>query len=201
MLGKIAIAAGASVTFFVVLIAATAGAVASLLASGTGSPSCTPAGAGPGGKTGYGPEQISNAATIVAVGKQMNVPEQGWIVALATAIQESGLRNLDHGDRDSLGLFQQRPTQGWGNPEQIMNPVYSSTQFYRHLLEVPGWQQMSVNDAAQTVQRSGLPNAYAQHEPVARELVRAVYGATCTGSPTNSDPSRPRQVHLGLRSP
>jgi hypothetical protein len=94
----------------------------------------------------------------------MNVPEQGWVVAIAAALQESGLHNLDYGDWDSLGLFQQRPSQGWGTPAQIMNPTYAATQFYRNLLAVPDWQQMTVNDAAQAVQRSGFPNAYAQHE-------------------------------------
>lgn len=170
-------------SFFLVVIAATAGTVASLFAGGNGgSLTCTPTGSGLGGAAGYGPEQISNAATIVAVGKQMRVSQQGWVIALASAIQESGLRNLDHGDRDSLGLFQQRPSQGWGSAEQIRNPTYSTTQFYRHLLAVPGWEQMSVNDAAQSVQRSGTPHAYGRHEPAARQLVGVVHGAACTGS-------------------
>jgi cell wall-associated NlpC family hydrolase len=129
---------------------------------------------------GYGAEQLANAAVIVAVGKQLNVPERGQVVAIATAMQESTLGNLDHGDRDSLGLFQQRPSQGWGTPGQIMNPAYAATQFYQHLLRLPGWQTMSVNDAAQAVQRSGFPNAYAQHEPTARLIVATVTGAGCT---------------------
>ncbi|MGH3677970.1 MAG: C40 family peptidase, partial [Mycobacterium sp.] len=102
------------------------------------------------------------------------------VVAIATAMQESTLTNLDHGDRDSVGVFQQRPSQGWGTPAQIMNPTYAATQFYQHLLTEPGWQQMSVNDAAQAVQRSGKPNAYAQHEQAARDVLAAVHGATCT---------------------
>ncbi len=188
MLAKIGIAAGIFLSFFVVVIAAAAGFIASLFAGENGgSLTCTQTGSGPaGGVNGYGPEQISNAATIVAVGKQMDLPEQGWVVALATAIQESGLRNLDYGDRDSLGLFQQRPSQGWGSPEQIRNPTYSTTQFYRHLLAVPGWEQMSVNDAAQWVQRSGFPHAYGRHELAARQLTGAVHGAACTSSPTGA---------------
>ncbi|WP_338595430.1 M23 family metallopeptidase [Saccharopolyspora sp. SCSIO 74807] len=185
MLAKMGIAAGICASLFVVVIAAAAGSIASLFAGGSGgSLTCTPVGSGPDGANGYGREQIGNAATIVAVGRQMGVPEEGWVVALATAIQESGLRNLDYGDRDSLGLFQQRPSQGWGSPEQIRNPTYSTTQFYRHLLAVPGWEQMSVNDAAQLVQRSGFPNAYGRHELAARQLAGAVHGAACTGSPT-----------------
>jgi cell wall-associated NlpC family hydrolase len=101
-------------------------------------------------------------------------------VAIATAMQESTLANVDHGDRDSLGLFQQRPSQGWGTPAQIMNPTYAASKFYERLLAEPGWQEMSVNDAAQAVQRSGTPNAYAQHEQAARDVLAAVHGAHCT---------------------
>jgi hypothetical protein len=136
---------------------------------------------GPGGAVaGYQDEQLTNAATIVAVGKQMGVPEQGWVVAVATAMQESGLRNVDYGDRDSLGLFQQRPSQGWGTPEQVRSPDYAATQFYQRLLAVEGWQQMPLTDAAQAVQRSGFPGAYARHEQAAGEVVAAVQGVTCT---------------------
>jgi cell wall-associated NlpC family hydrolase len=139
------------------------------------------------GLAGYGPEQMSNAATIVAVGKQMNVPEKGWVVAIAAALQESELVNVGHGDRDSLGLFQERPSQGWGSPAQIMDPTYSTTKFYQHLLAVAGWQQLTVNDAAQAVERSGFPDAYAQHEQAARDIVNAVHGVGCraTGTPPN----------------
>jgi hypothetical protein len=119
-------------------------------------------------------EQLTNAATIVAVGTQLAVPPQGLVVALAAALTESGLRNLNYGDRDSLGLFQQRPSQGWGTPTQILNPTYSATQFYRHLLALPRWQQMSVNNAAQAVQHSGTPTAYAPREPAARALLHTL---------------------------
>ncbi|MGW1680082.1 M23 family metallopeptidase [Saccharopolyspora sp. NPDC002376] len=169
----------------VIVTAAITSAVSAVL-SGNHTASCTPTGANATDASGYGPEQITNAATIVAIGKQMNIPERGWIIALATAIQESGLRNLNHGDRDSLGLFQQRPSQGWGTPAQITDPAYATTQFYRHLLAVPDWQQMSINDAAQAVQRSGFPDAYARHEPTAQQLLATVHGSTCTGTPTGT---------------
>ncbi|MFG3348680.1 C40 family peptidase [Streptomyces sp. NPDC048018] len=119
-------------------------------------------------------EQIPHARTIVATGIAMNVPARGQVVALATAIQESRLRNLRYGDRDSLGLFQQRPSQGWGTPEEILDPVHASTRFYEGLLKVAGWQQMTLTQAAQAVQLSGFPDAYAQWEPLARALQEAI---------------------------
>lgn len=119
-------------------------------------------------------EQIPNAQTIVATGISLDVPKKGQIIALATAMQESRLRNLGSGDRDSLGLFQQRPSQGWGTAQQIHDPVYASEQFYKHLLKVDGWQQMTVTQAAQEVQRSGYPDAYAPWEPLATALQKAI---------------------------
>jgi hypothetical protein len=122
-------------------------------------------------------EQAKNASTIAAVGLSMNVPQFGVEVALATARQESKLHNLDYGDRDSVGLFQQRPSQGWGTQAQILNPVYSTTKFYQALLSVSGWQNMSLTEAAQAVQKSGSPTAYAQWQQFA-----TVVGAVFTGS-------------------
>ncbi|MFB7645672.1 C40 family peptidase [Streptomyces sp. NPDC056084] len=119
-------------------------------------------------------EQVPNARTIVAAGLSLDVPAKGQVIALATAMQESRLRNLNYGDRDSLGLFQQRPSQGWGSAQQIRDPVYASEQFYKHLLKVSGWQQMTVTQAAQAVQRSGLPDAYAQWEDLATALQGAI---------------------------
>ncbi len=126
-------------------------------------------------------EQIPHAQTIVATGISLQVPRRGQIVALATAMQESRLRNLTYGDRDSLGLFQQRPSQGWGTAEQIRDPVYASEKFYKALLKVSGWQQMTVTQAAQAVQRSGYPDAYAQWEPLATALQKAI-AATFPGA-------------------
>ncbi|MCF7552065.1 MULTISPECIES: C40 family peptidase [Pseudonocardia] len=116
-------------------------------------------------------EQKQNANTIIGVGKEMNTPPRAWLVALATAMQESTLRNIDYGDRDSLGLFQQRPSQGWGSPAQVTDPLYSSRTFYERLLQVPRWEQMPVTVAAQTVQRSAFPDAYAKWETLAAGLV------------------------------
>ncbi|MGY5134634.1 C40 family peptidase [Streptomyces nigrescens] len=119
-------------------------------------------------------EQIPNAKTILATGVAMKVPPRGQIVALATALQESGLRNLDYGDRDSLGLFQQRPSQGWGTAQQARDPVHASTKFYEGLLKVSGWQSMTIAQAAQAVQASGFPDAYAKWEPLATALQKAI---------------------------
>ncbi|MER7702417.1 NlpC/P60 family protein [Kitasatospora sp. NPDC097605] len=119
-------------------------------------------------------EQVPNAQAIQATGVAMHIPVRGQVVALATALQESGLRNINYGDRDSLGLFQQRPSQGWGTAEQIMQPVYASTKFYEGLKRVSGWDSMTTTQAAQAVQRSGFPDAYAKWEPLATALQQAI---------------------------
>jgi cell wall-associated NlpC family hydrolase len=124
------------------------------------------------------PEQRQNAETIIGVAKGMNLPPRAWLVGLATAMQESGLRNLGYGDRDSLGLFQQRPSQGWGNPAQVTNPVYASTKFFEHLVTVPGWAQLPVTQAAQAVQRSAFPDAYARWEGLAARLMEVLAGVS-----------------------
>nr|WTB33471.1 hypothetical protein OG781_31875 [Streptomyces sp. NBC_00830] len=134
------------------------------------------------------PEQAANAATISAVGTSRGMPERAVTIALATALQESGLRNIAHGDRDSLGLFQQRPSQGWGTEKQILDPVYSAGKFYQHLAEVPGYSRLPLTVAAQRVQRSGYPQAYAKHEPDAALLAAALTGRTPTA--LNCTPTR-----------
>ncbi|MBO4164583.1 MULTISPECIES: hypothetical protein [Micromonospora] len=121
-------------------------------------------------------DQMANAATIAAIGMQRQMPEQAVVVALATAYQESGLRNLTHGDRDSLGLFQQRPSQGWGTPEQIRDQRYAATRFYKALKKVRGWERMEVTDAAQAVQRSAYPTAYQKWADESQVLARALLG-------------------------
>jgi hypothetical protein len=131
------------------------------------------------------PEQADNAATIVGVGRRLGVPDRAVTIALATAVQESGLANLRGGDRDSVGLFQQRPSQGWGSVSEILDPVYATTAFYEALLKIPGWASLDVTEAAQRVQRSGYPEAYADHEPEARLMAVALLGQapgslTCT---------------------
>jgi hypothetical protein len=115
--------------------------------------------------------QRANAATIIGVARGLGAPPRAWLIALATAMQESTLNNIDYGDRDSRGLFQQRPSQGWGTPAQVTDPVFATTSFIRRLLEVPDWDSLPVTVAAQTVQRSAFPDAYAKWEGLAAELV------------------------------
>lgn len=111
-------------------------------------------------KATWNSEQLANAALIVQVGKERGVPRRGHVVALATAMQESSLRNGACCDHDSLGLFQQRPSMGWGTPAQVRDPRYATNKFYDKLLQVRGWQTMPVWMAAQAVQRSAFPMAY-----------------------------------------
>ncbi|MGC5334255.1 hypothetical protein [Micromonospora sp. DT62] len=128
------------------------------------------------GRVALDPDQMANAATIAAIGIQRKMPERAVVVALATAYQESGLRNLAGGDRDSVGLFQQRPSQGWGTPEQIRDPRYAARKFYAGLKKVRGWEQMRVTDAAQKVQRSAFPEAYEKWADESEVLTRALVG-------------------------
>lgn len=121
-------------------------------------------------------EQADNAATIAGVGRKLGMPDHAVTVAIATAMQETGLRNLPHGDRDSVGLFQQRPSQGWGSEAQLMDTVYASTAFYQRLRQQPNWTRLEVTDAAQLVQRSAAPLAYARWEPMARVAAAALTG-------------------------
>jgi hypothetical protein len=121
-------------------------------------------------------EQSRYAALITAVSVQRGMPARAATIALATAYQESGLRNLDYGDRDSLGLFQQRPSHGWGSPEQILDPYHATNAFYDALAKIDGYPTMPVTQAAQAVQRSGFPDAYADHEQDARVIASALTG-------------------------
>jgi hypothetical protein len=118
-------------------------------------------------------EQVANAATIAAVGRDRGLPERAIVIALATAQQESWLRNLDYGDRDSLGLFQQRPSSGWGTDAEVQDPVYAAGKFYDHLVGVPGWETGRLTDVAQAVQRSAFPEAYQQWSELAEKLAAA----------------------------
>jgi hypothetical protein len=122
------------------------------------------------------PEQSRNASLIAAIGIRRGLPARAVSIALATAFQESKLVNIDYGDRDSLGLFQQRPSQGWGTKAQIMDPEYATNAFYDALEKVDGYQDMRITEAAQVVQRSGFPEAYEQHAKGARALASALTG-------------------------
>jgi murein DD-endopeptidase MepM/ murein hydrolase activator NlpD len=125
-------------------------------------------------------DQVRNAAVIVSVGQDMKVVPRGWVIAVATALQESWLTNLPdlgvHNDHDSIGLFQQRPSQGWGTPDQLADPAYQSRKFYTKLLRVANWQSLPLTEAAQKVQVSAYPDAYAKHEPLASRVVDALTG-------------------------
>ncbi|GHJ51891.1 hypothetical protein Nm8I071_11980 [Nonomuraea sp. TT08I-71] len=120
-------------------------------------------------------KQTANAKAIIAATKKAGLPERAAVISIATSLQESKLENLGHlGDRndhDSLGLFQQRPSSGWGTPEQITNPEYSTLAFEKGLKQVDGWQDMPLTEAAQTVQVSAYPDAYAQWEQQAADIV------------------------------
>jgi hypothetical protein len=120
--------------------------------------------------------QMANAATITAVGVRRRMPERAIVVALAAALQESKLENREDGDRDSLGLFQQRPSQGWGTPEKIQDPRYAAGRFYSALTRVKGWKTMRITEAAQRVQRSAYPNAYDKWADEAAILAMALTG-------------------------
>lgn len=143
------------------------------------SPSCTVTAVG--GSFTVDLEQAANAATIAVAAKRLGLTNHAVTVGLAAALQESGLHNLDYGDRDSLGLFQQRPSQGWGVPTEIMNPPYAANAFFRHLASIPNWSALTVAEAAQRVQRSAAPDAYAQWEPKARILASALTGEVAEG--------------------
>lgn len=138
-------------------------------------------------------EQAHNAAIISAVGLRRGLPARAVTIALTTAYQESGIRNLDYGHADSIGLFQQRPSKGWGTIKQIMDPYYSSGKFYDALLGVKNWRTDDINDVAQKVQRSAHPDAYRKHVSKAQALAAALTGVqpgglTCkAGSPAKAD--------------
>jgi hypothetical protein len=120
-------------------------------------------------------EQTDNAKAIIAATKKAGLDERAAVVAVGTAMQESKLENLGHlgdaNDHDSLGLFQQRPSSGWGTSEQITDPEYSTTQFLNGLKAVDGWRDKPLSEAAQAVQVSAYPDAYAQWETQAADLV------------------------------
>ena len=156
----------------VVLLATAAYAVTRVVQSVT--PSCT---ATIGDETyRIDQEQADNARTIAQVATQVGMPHHAVTIALAAALQESELHNISHGDRDSVGLFQQRPSQGWGSVAQLTTPSYAAAAFYRELAKIPSWEAMSVTEAAQHVQRSAAPDAYASWEPEARVLARILTG-------------------------
>lgn len=129
----------------------------------------------------FDPSQTGYAATITALAVKRGLPPRAATIAIATAIQESKLRNLKYGDRDSVGLFQQRPSQGWGTQEQILDPVYATTKFYDALVKIDGYESMEITKVAQAVQKSAFPEAYADHEQEGRILASAISGHSSGG--------------------
>jgi hypothetical protein len=121
-------------------------------------------------------DQAHNASIIAGIGVDRGLPARAVSIALATAYQESKIHNVDHGDRDSLGLFQQRPSQGWGSASQVQDPVYATNAFYDALQRVDGYESMNISRAAQLVQHSADGSAYAGHEEDARVVASAMTG-------------------------
>ncbi len=155
----------------------------------------------PAGSYGLSLEQALNATTIAAVGERLGLPDHAVTIALAAALQESELVNLAGGDRDSSGLFQQRPSQGWGTPAEIQTPRIAAQSFYTHLAEVDGWEAMSVTDAAQAVQHSAAPSAYADWEAEARVIASVLTGEVPAGFTCHlhlSSSATPEAVHPDL---
>ncbi|HEY5822486.1 MAG TPA: hypothetical protein VIT20_10950 [Propionibacteriaceae bacterium] len=126
-------------------------------------------------------DQAHFTSIIVGLSVRRGLAPRAASIAMATVYQETGIRNLDYGDRDSVGLFQQRPSQGWGTVKQIMDPYYSTGKFYDALVKVKNWETDDINDVAQKVQRSGYPEAYRDHEADARVLASALTGQSPGG--------------------
>lgn len=127
------------------------------------------------------PGQSRNAAIISGLSVKRQLPAHAATIALATAMQESKLRNLSYGHADSLGLFQQRPSQGWGSKKQLQDPIYSTNKFYDALTKVKDYQTLPVTKAAQKVQHSAYPDAYAKHEKSARAFASSLTGNSTAG--------------------
>ncbi|HYZ37145.1 MAG TPA: C40 family peptidase, partial [Pseudonocardiaceae bacterium] len=132
-------------------------------------------------------EQRAIVELIIAIGKQRRLPPRAWQIAIQAGMTESRLHNLHYGDRDSLGIFQMRPSQGWGTVAQVTDPVYEINKFYDVLVRVPEWETQRPGDSAQDIERSAFPARYHQWEPLAVNVISAVGGdvteyvrASCT---------------------
>ena len=142
-----------------------------------------------------GPEQQDNARRIIAVGQQRHLPPRAAQVALQAGLTESRLRNTPGGDRDSIGLFQMRPSQSWGTPQQLQNPDYQINKFYDVLLSTPDWDKGSPGETAQRIERSAFPARYDTVEQAAATLLSRVGGAvdpSGCGAPGSHDAQRPQ---------
>jgi hypothetical protein len=164
----------------VAIVAGSLVAVWNKLQSELFSPTCTATASG--SSVSFSPEQVANAALIAAISDKRGLPPRAASIAIATAIQESKLRNLNYGDRDSVGLFQQRPSMKvWGTREQILDPVHSTNAFYDALIKIDGYESMVITEVAQLVQKSGYPDAYADHEQEGRILASTLRGQSPAG--------------------
>lgn len=175
-----------AVALITIALLAAAAATSIINAITPGSSLCTITSA-QGGPADIDAEQRRNATTMVRVASDMRLPARAPVIAVATAFQESGLRNLRHGDRDSLGLFQQRPSQGWGSPTQILDPAYATHTFYSHLIRIPRWQQRPLTKVAAAIQRPDerYAHLYARHETLAKRVVAELAATTCTARGTS----------------
>ncbi len=146
-------------------------------------------------------DQAHYASIIVGVSVKRDLPPRAATIALATAYQETGIRNLDYGDRDSVGLFQQRPSQGWGTEKQLMDPYYATNTFYNALVKVKNWTKRDITKVAQAVQRSAYPDAYRDHEADARNIASALTGQSPGGFTClerEGNPGKPAQLVKAL---
>jgi hypothetical protein len=147
-------------------------------------------------------EQAHFASIIAGVSVRRGLPSRAASIAIATAYQETGIRNLDYGDRDSVGLFQQRPSQGWGTRQQLMDPYYATGKFYDALIKIKNWESADINDVAQKVQFSGHPEAYSDHEADARVLASALTGQSPAGFSCldrSGTPGDAKELHSALQ--
>jgi cell wall-associated NlpC family hydrolase len=168
------------VVVFTIVIGGSSGPASAAACSTAGPAVSVRAGELPERVGAYSGEQIQNAAAILTVGYQRGLDRHAQQVALIAGMTESGLRDLDGGDRDSAGLFQMRPSQGWGTHAQITDPGYAIGLFYDRLTAVPGWESKDPGTAAQAVERSAFPDRYATHLPEAAQLMDALSGSTTT---------------------
>jgi hypothetical protein len=162
------------------VVAGTVGVLHALSVTPVVTPACAVTGTANRSYT-FSPDQTQNAAIIAAAALRDQLPDHAVTVGIAVALQESRLTNLPYGDRDSVGLFQQRPSQGWGTHAQLIDPVYAASAFYGRLAQIPGWLAMPITEAAQAVQHSAAPDAYAVWEDEARALAVALTGEVPAG--------------------
>lgn len=156
------------------------------------------------GQVAFSAEQMANVQTIVSTVQTRELPQRAAVIAVAAAIVESGLRDTTSGDRDSLGLFQERPSEGWGSPEDILNPVYATGKFLDHLVDIPNWAALPPGVAEQDVERSAFPDRYVPEESTATGLVTRFWSdatPACADQGGANTPSSAVQLPPGFRLP